>query len=176
MPAHRPSPLNRVPQLAWLASASLCLGAGVLALAAAQTAAQESSAPRGPPGVRADREPALIRMVRQDCGSCHGMRLTGGLGPPLTREALADKPLDGLAATIFQGRPGTPMPPWRALLSEAESWWIAEQLMRGFPEERPRADSIRRPPQGPRRGPFVALGDEETSGGRAFPYERRAQP
>jgi cytochrome c55X len=86
--------------------------------------------------MRADREPALIRMVRQDCGSCHGMRLTGGLGPALTREALADKPLDGLAATIFQGRPGTPMPPWRALLSEAESWWIAEQLMRGFPEER----------------------------------------
>jgi cytochrome c55X len=114
-------------------SATWCLAAGVVALAAAQVAAQDRG---GPPGVRADREPALIRMVRQDCGSCHGMRLTGGLGPALTREALADKPLDGLAATIFQGRPGTPMPPWRALLSEAESWWIAEQLMRGFPEER----------------------------------------
>ena len=99
MPAHRLSPLNRRPQRPWLASASLCLGAGVLALAAAQAAAQESSATRGPPGVRADREPALIRMVRQDCGSCHGMRLTGGLGPALTRDALADKPLEGLAAT-----------------------------------------------------------------------------
>ena len=133
MPSHRPSPLNRVslPVLA-----KLCLVAGVLGLGAAQAAAQDDGGPRGPPGVRADREPALIRMVRQDCGSCHGMRLTGGLGPALTREALADKPLDGLAATIFQGRPGTPMPPWRAMLSEAESWWIAEQLMRGFPEER----------------------------------------
>jgi cytochrome c55X len=64
------------------------------------------------------------------------MLLTGGLGPPLTREILAGKPLAGLAATIYQGRPGTPMPGWRALLSEAESFWIAEQLMRGFPEQR----------------------------------------
>ncbi len=39
---------------------------------------------------------------------------------------------------------------------------------------RPQADDIRRPPQGPRRGPFVALGDEETSGGRAFPHESGA--
>ncbi len=81
------------------------------------------------------REVALVRLVRQDCGSCHGMRLTGGLGPALTREALADKPVEGLAATIFQGRPGTPMPGWRAMLSAADSLWIAEQLLRGFPEE-----------------------------------------
>ena len=74
-------------------------------------------------------------MVRQDCGSCHGMRLTGGLGPALTREALAGKPLDAMAATIFHGRPGTPMPGWRALLSETEARWIAAQLMAGFPIE-----------------------------------------
>jgi len=82
------------------------------------------------------REQALVRMVRQDCGSCHGMQLTGGLGPPLTREALADKPLDSLVATIYQGRPGTPMPGWRGMLSEAEAVWIAEQLVNGFPQER----------------------------------------
>ncbi len=87
-------------------------------------------------GVPEPRQFELVRMVRQDCGSCHGMRLTGGLGPALTREALADKPVEGLAATIFQGRPGTPMPGWRAMLSVAESLWIAEQLMSGFPEER----------------------------------------
>ena len=53
----------------------------------------------------ATRERALVRMVRQDCGSCHGMRLTGGLGPALTREALADVPLDSLAA-VLTAKPG----------------------------------------------------------------------
>ena len=83
----------------------------------------------------ASRSAELVRMVRQDCGSCHGMRLTGGLGPALTREALADFPLDSLAAVIFHGRPGTPMPPWNAMLSEPEARWIAVRLQQGFPEE-----------------------------------------
>ena len=39
-----------------------------------------------------------------------------------------------MAATIVHGRPGTPMPPWRAMLDEADARWIAEQLARGFPE------------------------------------------
>ncbi len=83
----------------------------------------------------ATRERALVRMVRQDCGSCHGMRLTGGLGPALTREAMADVPLESLAAVIYHGRPGTPMPPWKAMLSEPEARWIAVRLQQGFPEE-----------------------------------------
>lgn len=77
----------------------------------------------------------LIRLVRQDCGSCHGMKLTGGLGAPLTRDALAGKPVEGLVATILYGRPGTAMPPWRTLLTETQAQWIAEQLLAGFPEE-----------------------------------------
>jgi cytochrome c55X len=89
----------------------------------------------GAQGIDAARQQHLIRMVRQDCGACHGMRLTGGLGPALTREALADKPLEALTATIVHGRPGTPMPPWRALLSEDEARWIANRLAQGFPEE-----------------------------------------
>ena len=40
----------------------------------------------------------VVRIVRQDCGSCHGMRLTGGLGPPLTAQALADRPLEAIVA------------------------------------------------------------------------------
>src|SRR5512132_240324 len=100
----------------------------VLALMGLQAAAAQGSVP-------AARQLELVRMVRQDCGSCHGMRLTGGLGPALTPGALADKPLPGLAATIFHGRPGTPMPGWHALLSEADAQWIAEQLVSGFPEE-----------------------------------------
>jgi cytochrome c55X len=82
-----------------------------------------------------ERQQALVRIVRQDCGSCHGMRLTGGLGPALTREALADRPLESLVATTLHGRPGTPMPGWSSMLSEAEARWIARQLQAGFPDE-----------------------------------------
>lgn len=105
---------------------SVC-GLGLLA----QTAFAE--VPEAPQGARVQ---ALVHMVRQDCGSCHGMRLTGGLGPPLTREALAGFPVESLAATIYHGRPGTPMPPWSAMLNEAEARWIAQQLLQGFPEEK----------------------------------------
>lgn len=105
------------------------LVAGMLGLMAQAAFAEVPSAPSGA------RAQTLVHMVRQDCGSCHGMRLTGGLGPPLTREALADFPVDSLAATIYHGRPGTPMPPWSAMLNEAEARWIAQQLLQGFPEE-----------------------------------------
>lgn len=121
-----PPPAPLMPTLrAWGAALVLGLaGAGALAQQGAPDAA---------------RQKELVRMVRQDCGSCHGLYLTGGLGPALTREALADKPLDSMAATIYGGRPGTPMAPWKAMLSEAEALWIAQQLMAGFPE--PQKDS-----------------------------------
>jgi cytochrome c55X len=105
-------------------------------LAAAPALAQQAAAgaiTHGDPAV--ERQQTLIRMVRQDCGSCHGLRLTGGLGPPLTREALADRPLDMLVASIIHGRAGTPMPGWKTLLSEADAGWIARQLHAGFPQE-----------------------------------------
>lgn len=81
-----------------------------------------------------ERQRALVHLVRQDCGSCHGMTLQGGLGPPLTPEALRDKPVDSLVAVIYAGRPGTPMPPWKRFMTEAEAAWIVEQLLKGFPD------------------------------------------
>jgi len=93
-----------------------------------------ASAAASDPGTQRQQE--LVRMVRQDCGSCHGLRLTGGLGPALTPSALAAKPVEALAATIYHGRPGTAMPGWRGMLSEDDAAWIAVQLTRGFPEER----------------------------------------
>ena len=81
----------------------------------------------------AERQTQLVRMVRQDCGSCHGIQLTGGLGPALTRERMADMPLDSLIAVIYHGRPGTPMPGWKTMLSEPEASWIAQRLQTGFP-------------------------------------------
>ncbi|WP_347880323.1 c-type cytochrome [Ottowia testudinis] len=90
----------------------------------------ESDAPASIDGAR---QAQLIRMVRQDCGSCHGIQLTGGLGPALTRERMAEIPLDNLVAVIYQGRPGTPMPGWKTMISEADAEWIAHQLQAGFP-------------------------------------------
>ena len=87
------------------------------------------------PDVGRDRQTQLIRMVRQDCGSCHGIQLTGGLGPALTRDRMADFPLDSLVAVVYHGRPGTPMPGWKSMISEADAHWIAQQLQLGFPLE-----------------------------------------
>ena len=84
--------------------------------------------------IGADRRAELVTLVRQDCGSCHGMTLKGGLGPALLPETLRDKPADGLAATIYYGRPGTPMPPWKQFMSEAEAAWIVDKLMTEFPQ------------------------------------------
>ena len=81
------------------------------------------------------RQSQLIRMVRQDCGSCHRIQLTGGLGPALTRDRMADFPYDSLVAVIYHGRPGTPMPGWKSMISEADAHWIARQLQTGFPLE-----------------------------------------
>ena len=116
----------KIPPL--LAHAAVFLGA---ALVSAYVAAAEQQ-PVEPEAARA-RE--LVHIVRQDCGSCHGLTLKGGLGPALTAEALADKPAEGLVATIIGGRPGTPMPPFHTILSEAEAVWIVDRLLRGFPPD-----------------------------------------
>lgn len=72
---------------------------------------------------------ALERLVKQDCGSCHGLTLRGGLGPDIRPQALGHYKAEGLAAVILDGVPGTAMPPWRPLLSEAEAAWIADYLL-----------------------------------------------
>jgi cytochrome c55X len=82
----------------------------------------------------ATRQREIVRLVRQDCGSCHGMTLQGGLGPALTPSALQGKPAESLIATVQGGRPGTPMPPWKPFLSESETAWVVEQLLQGFPQ------------------------------------------
>ncbi len=99
-----------------------------VSLAASATSANEPSP---------ERTRELVRMVRQDCGSCHGMTLNGGLGPALTVEALKERdiPKEALVATIVGGRPGTPMPPWHRFLSEIEAEWIVGRLLEGFPQQ-----------------------------------------
>lgn len=75
------------------------------------------------------RAEELRHLVRQDCGSCHGLRLTGGLGSPITAQALAGRDPDELAMLILDGLPGSAMPGWRPLLTEDEARWIADYLL-----------------------------------------------
>lgn len=78
--------------------------------------------------IGAERSNVLLNLLYQDCGSCHGMRLTGGLGPALTPNVMQQRSLDYLISVIRDGRPNTPMPPWKGLLSNAEISWLANYL------------------------------------------------
>lgn len=82
-------------------------------------------------GVAPERGRALLHLLKQDCGSCHGLTLKGGLGPPLLPETLAGKDADALAAVILDGAPGTAMPPWRPFLSPEEARWLVDRLREG---------------------------------------------
>src|SRR3970282_3046513 len=99
--------------------------AALLALVAGCAAAADAPVPA--------RRTELLHLVRQDCGSCHGLTLKGGLGPSLEPAALAGKDAEQMSFVILHGRRGTPMPPWREHLSESEAQWIVEQLKKGFP-------------------------------------------
>ena len=106
----------------------------MLAAAAAAAAAATGAGPGEPSqGRRAE----LKQLVVQECGSCHGLRLTGGLGSPLTAARAAPRPSQVLAAVIGSGRPGTAMPGWNAFITETEIDWIVAQLLAGaFVDER----------------------------------------
>jgi cytochrome c55X len=83
----------------------------------------------------ADEVPDLARLrhlVVQDCGSCHGLTLKGGLGSPLTPDSIAHLPPQAMADVILRGVPGTPMPAWEGLLTRAEAEAIGEMLARGL--------------------------------------------
>ncbi len=81
-----------------------------------------------------ERQRELTRFVRQECGFCHGLRLTGGLGSPLTAEAMQARSQEFLTAVILHGMPGTAMPGWSPFVSEMDAEWIADELRKGFPE------------------------------------------
>jgi cytochrome c55X len=81
--------------------------------------------------VPAARRHELMSLLNQDCGSCHGLTRRGGLGPALTKEALAGKSPVMLREVILNGRPGTPMPPWKPFLSRSEADWLVRILIEG---------------------------------------------
>ena len=100
----------------------------MFAVTFANSAAAEALSPQ--------RAAQLTYMVRQDCGSCHGMTLAGGLGPALLPAALRGKPVAYIKHVILQGNKDTAMPGWSPLLSETDAEWIAERLLSGFPDAR----------------------------------------
>jgi cytochrome c55X len=77
------------------------------------------------------RRAELLYLLKHDCGSCHGMTRKGGLGPPLLPSSLQGRPQLLMVNTVLDGRPGTPMPPWRGLLTEQEAYWLVDVLRRG---------------------------------------------
>jgi len=92
---------------------------------------KEARSASDPKIVDSARQQELTYMVKQDCGSCHGMLLKGGLGPALLPENLKQYSVADISAIILYGRPGTPMPPWKGILSELDANWIANSLKAG---------------------------------------------
>lgn len=78
-----------------------------------------------------ERAAELTHIVKQDCGSCHGMTLKGGLGVAILPDDLEGKSVEYLTFVILNGRANTAMPPWKAILTPQEAQWIAEQLKEG---------------------------------------------
>ena len=81
--------------------------------------------------ISSDRQQELRNLLVQDCGSCHGLTMRGGLGPALVPSVLQGKSSEYISTIILNGRPGSAMPAWRSLLSPAEARWIADELLQG---------------------------------------------
>ncbi len=76
------------------------------------------------------RQQKLKNMLAQDCGACHGLTLKGGLGPPLLADSLLNKSDEFLVQTILEGRKGTAMPPWKPFITEQETFWLVQKLLK----------------------------------------------
>lgn len=97
-----------------------------MALALALPASPAAADPVQPGTMRPPE--VLERLVRQDCGACHGITLKGGLGPAITPARARQIDDAQLAEIIRDGIPGTPMPPWGPLLGPGELDWIVSYL------------------------------------------------
>lgn len=108
------------PSKDWLMLKTLLTIVSCLLVITSFAVAEESSSPA-----------ALVNLVHQDCGACHGMTLKGGLGPDIRPQAVANFDTDTLSTLILDGIPHTAMPPWRPILSETDAKRIADYLLKG---------------------------------------------
>ena len=93
------------------------------------------SANAQPETISKQRITELKDLLLQDCGSCHGMTMKGGLGPALTPQVLKNRSREVIRLTISNGRTGTPMPPWKKILTKQEINWIVNTLYEGIKHE-----------------------------------------
>ena len=77
-----------------------------------------------------ERQTALQKLLKDDCGACHGLTLQGGMGPALLPDTLAGKPEAFLVETILNGRKGTAMPPWEPFMNRDEAGWLVKKLLK----------------------------------------------
>ena len=106
-----------------------------IAAAACALALALTAVPAAADGLSPARQQELLHLLRHDCGSCHGMTLKGGLGPPLRPKQLAGRSDEDLVTTIMQGVPDTPMPPWGVELERGEVEWLVRQLKSGLGDD-----------------------------------------
>ena len=59
------------------------------------------------------------RLFTTNCGGCHGYDLEGASGPSLFADALLSRRTDDMLLFVIRnGRAGTRMPPWKAVLTD----------------------------------------------------------
>ncbi len=78
-----------------------------------------------------ERQLELRHFIKQNCTACHGIRMSGGLGPALSKANLRYLSVNAVTVTILNGRPENGMPPWETQLSEKDAYWIAAILKQG---------------------------------------------
>ena len=74
------------------------------------------------------KQQRLDNLLKHDCGSCHGINRSGGLGPSLLVDDMEKYSLESLTAVILNGLPGTAMPPWSDLISAEDARYLANRL------------------------------------------------
>ena len=94
----------------WFAGAALAASFFGAAVAAPHVFAQAAQPPRG-----------IVNTFGQVCANCHGPNGSGGSAPSLLDDTWAHGGSDAeIAASIKNGWPGTPMPPFGATLNEQD--------------------------------------------------------
>lgn len=96
--------------------------AGLPVIAVSETISETNHVPS------LERQAQLQEILAENCTVCHGSRLRGKVGPPLTAKALASKNEQTLVNTILEGRPGTVMPSWEFMLKESDARWLVKYL------------------------------------------------